>query len=72
MKQRTHLSWVNEINRLQGRTEVAAKIEKESELNERIKELEKENKSLRDELDNKRRDLNYLNRQVDAINKGRQ
>lgn len=59
MKQRTHLDWLNEINRLQGRTEVAAKIERERELTERIKELERENKHLRNELENKKRDLRY-------------
>lgn len=71
MNQRTHLSWVNEINRLQGRSQVAARFEKEKEMSDYIKELEKENKSLKTELDNKTRDLNYLKRQVDAINKGK-
>jgi hypothetical protein len=59
MKQRTHLDWVNEINRLQGRNHVAVRTEKERQLNERIDELEKENRQLRNELDNKKRDLKY-------------
>lgn len=62
MKQRTHLDWVNEINRIQGRGEVAQRLEKERELQERIKQLEKENKRLRDELENKKRDLRYASK----------
>lgn len=59
MKQRTHLDWVNEINRIQGRGQVAQRLEKERELQERINQLEKENKHLRNELENKKRDLKY-------------
>ncbi len=62
MKQRTHLDWVNEINRLQGRGQVAVKLERERDLLERIETLEKENKQLKNELENKKRDLNYAKR----------
>tara|TARA_A200000113_G_scaffold213568_1_gene216090 strand:+ start:118 stop:315 length:198 start_codon:yes stop_codon:yes gene_type:complete len=62
MKQRTHLDWVNEINRLQGRGQVAVKLERERDLLERIGTLEKENKQLKNELENKKRDLNYAKR----------
>jgi len=59
MKQRTHLDWVNEINRLQGRGQVAVKLERERDLLERIETLEKENKQLKNELENKKRDLRF-------------
>lgn len=62
MKQRTHLDWVNEINRLQGRGQVAVKLERERDVLERIETLEKENKQLKNELENKKRDLNYAKR----------
>ena len=52
MKQRTHLDWINEINRVQGRGHIVERTERERKLTERIAELERENKQLKNELEN--------------------
>ena len=64
MKPRTHLDWLNEINRIQGRSHVAVRLEKEQKLLERISELELENKKLKNQLENKSRDVKYANKQL--------
>ena len=59
MKQRTHLDWINEINRVQGRSHIVERTERERKLTERIAELERENKQLKNELENKKQDLRF-------------
>lgn len=70
MTQRTNLDWLNEINRLQGRGQIAQKFEKERELDQRITELVKENKKLKNDLENKTRELKYKVRQEQSAKKG--
>jgi predicted RNase H-like nuclease (RuvC/YqgF family) len=69
MKQRTHLDWLNEINRLQGRSQVAVRLEKEQKLIERIRELERDNKKLKNDVENKDRKIKYTNSQIKTMNK---
>ena len=69
MKQRTHLDWLNEINRLQGRSQVAVRLEKEQKLIERIRELERDNKKLKNDVENKDRKIKYTNGQIKTMNK---
>ena len=69
MRPRTNLDWMNEINRLQGRTQVAVRLEKEQKLIERVNELELENKKLKNQLENKTRDVKYANSQLKSMNK---
>jgi hypothetical protein len=72
MTQRTNLDWLNEINRLQGRGQIAHQFEKERELNQRIVDLVKENKKLKNDLENKTRELKNKARQEQSNKKGNQ
>jgi uncharacterized protein YlxW (UPF0749 family) len=69
MTQRTNLDWLNEINRLQGRGQIAQRFEKERELDQRIAELVKENKKLKNDLENKTRELKNKVRQAQSDKK---